>query len=154
MLFATGSTTIHTEQAEAMMKALSNASLPSTAASIVSPEETEMPKLSGIDIDSSKVQIENSQLENLDDEIMPSIGSIAHASGKCIPCILWFQLKCTKGVYCRYCHLLHPGQKKKRIRRSKNVRFALRTANGENGTQCGPPAEVQDSEGMRVPSPL
>ena len=75
------------------------------------------------------------QLESTEEEIMPSIGSIPHWTGDCLPCIFWFQLNCAKGVFCGYCHFVHPGQKKKRIRRSKNMRFALRMLNRDEVAQ-------------------
>lgn len=52
-----------------------------------------------------------------------SIGSIDHAAGNCIPCLYWFQAQCPRNVHCTYCHIAHPGQKKKRIRPSKKTRL-------------------------------
>merc|ERR1719329_2055890 len=46
---------------------------------------------------------------------LSSVGSMAHSSGRCSPCIVHFQLMCVKGVGCSYCHLSHAGQRKKRI---------------------------------------
>eukprot|EP00930_Biecheleria_cincta_P077450 TRINITY_DN6474_c0_g1_i1.p1 TRINITY_DN6474_c0_g1~~TRINITY_DN6474_c0_g1_i1.p1 ORF type:complete len:360 (+),score=53.70 TRINITY_DN6474_c0_g1_i1:71-1081(+) len=54
-----------------------------------------------------------------------SLGSLKHPD-KCSPCIFWFGDVCTKGVQCLYCHIRHPGQKKKRIRPSKNTRMQMR----------------------------
>lgn len=56
---------------------------------------------------------------------LSSIGSLSHASGSCVPCVFWFQLACASGVRCTYCHLAHPGYKKKRIRPSKRTRLEL-----------------------------
>lgn len=60
---------------------------------------------------------------------LSSIGSISHLAGRCQPCLFWFQASCGKGVRCSYCHLRHPGQKKKRIRMSKKVRLELQAMN-------------------------
>lgn len=51
-----------------------------------------------------------------------SVGSIAHARGKCSPCVFWFKSACAKGLSCTYCHFRHKGQKNKRIRPSKKTR--------------------------------
>jgi len=51
-----------------------------------------------------------------------SIGAALHVSGECKPCVLWFAQRCTKSILCTFCHLTHPGQRRKRIRASKRVR--------------------------------
>lgn len=59
---------------------------------------------------------------------LTSLGSIQHASGKCLPCLFWFKGACAKAVQCSYCHVKHPGQKNKRIRPSKKTRVHMRKA--------------------------
>eukprot|EP00930_Biecheleria_cincta_P077452 TRINITY_DN6474_c0_g1_i3.p1 TRINITY_DN6474_c0_g1~~TRINITY_DN6474_c0_g1_i3.p1 ORF type:complete len:341 (+),score=53.46 TRINITY_DN6474_c0_g1_i3:89-1111(+) len=54
-----------------------------------------------------------------------SLGSLKHPD-RCSPCIFWFRDVCTRGVQCEYCHFRHQGQKKKRIRPSKNTRMQMR----------------------------
>lgn len=66
---------------------------------------------------------------------LSSIGSISHGAGRCQPCLFWFQATCGKGVRCSYCHLRHPGQKKKRIRMSKKVRLELQAMNASESPQ-------------------
>lgn len=58
----------------------------------------------------------------LDPLNLPSLGSAEHGRGNCLPCHFWFSATCVKGYNCRFCHLVHAGQKKKRIRPSKRTR--------------------------------
>lgn len=58
-----------------------------------------------------------------------SVGSIRHNFGECIPCLYWFQATCGNGAACTYCHLLHPGQRKKRIRPSRQIRVEMAEKN-------------------------
>lgn len=53
---------------------------------------------------------------------LPSVGSAGHAEGNCAPCLFWLSQRCLKGRHCMYCHIVHKGQKKKRIRPSKRTR--------------------------------
>lgn len=45
---------------------------------------------------------------------LPSLGSAAHARGRCIPCDFFHKGKCTPGVNCKYCHLCSSGEAKSR----------------------------------------
>lgn len=67
---------------------------------------------------------------------LPSKGSSFHPNS-CNPCLFWFKGSCDKGFTCKYCHLLHEGQKSKRIRPSKRTRM-LRAGSGQ-----GEPAAAQ-----------
>jgi len=57
-----------------------------------------------------------------------SVGSLLHnmESRTCRPCVFWFQNLCNKDFYCTYCHIVHDGQKKKKIRASKSTRRRVR----------------------------
>lgn len=55
--------------------------------------------------------------------MLTSIGTTKHAEGECQPCIFWFRGECNRGLKCDHCHLVHPGQKRKRIRPSKATRL-------------------------------
>mmetsp|Transcript_26703 Transcript_26703/g.61467 ORF Transcript_26703/g.61467 Transcript_26703/m.61467 type:complete len:226 (-) Transcript_26703:105-782(-) len=63
----------------------------------------------------------------------PSIGSRNHPDS-CNPCVFWFKSACAKGAGCSFCHLLHEGQKKKRIRPSKKTRQLRAAAMGRDGS--------------------
>eukprot|EP00929_Paragymnodinium_shiwhaense_P030732 TRINITY_DN17365_c0_g1_i1.p1 TRINITY_DN17365_c0_g1~~TRINITY_DN17365_c0_g1_i1.p1 ORF type:complete len:362 (-),score=66.93 TRINITY_DN17365_c0_g1_i1:161-1246(-) len=54
-----------------------------------------------------------------------TVGSINHPES-CSPCIFWFKGECSKGIGCSFCHYVHEGQKKKRIRMSKRSRLQRR----------------------------
>lgn len=60
---------------------------------------------------------------------LTSIGTMMHEAGTCRPCLFWFKGQCSKDVSCNYCHLVHDGQKSKRIRPSKRTREINRAAN-------------------------
>lgn len=53
-----------------------------------------------------------------------SAGSLLHSmeNATCKPCVFWFQKACHNDFYCDYCHVVHDGQKAKRIRASKSTR--------------------------------
>eukprot|EP00747_Dinoflagellata_sp_TGD_P172456 gnl/TRDRNA2_/TRDRNA2_208985_c0_seq1.p1 gnl/TRDRNA2_/TRDRNA2_208985_c0~~gnl/TRDRNA2_/TRDRNA2_208985_c0_seq1.p1 ORF type:complete len:289 (+),score=37.17 gnl/TRDRNA2_/TRDRNA2_208985_c0_seq1:146-1012(+) len=55
-----------------------------------------------------------------------SVGSINHAEGKCVPCAYWFRGICVHSIVCRHCHIVHDGQKFKRLRPSKQTRQRMR----------------------------
>lgn len=57
---------------------------------------------------------------------LTSVGSIKHAEGNCDPCAYWFKGMCTHGVECRHCHVLHAGQRARRLRPSKSARHRAR----------------------------
>lgn len=75
------------------------------------------------------------QIPRNDQGQLASLGSIRHASGKCSPCIFWFNSSCMKGLSCTYCHFKHKGQKFKRIRPSKKTRQSRRDCEGEEGEE-------------------
>lgn len=99
--------------------------------STVDPEETfQQAAIVPDKIRTAWVEDVNEHIPVAESGELPSIGSIAHADGKCQPCLFWFQLTCKKGVLCTYCHIAHPGLKKKRIRLSKKVRLELQAMQG------------------------
>lgn len=60
---------------------------------------------------------------------LTSIGSIHHRiDGPCRPCIFWFKGICVKKLQCTFCHLMHDGQKSKRIKPSKRTRMQMKAA--------------------------
>lgn len=65
---------------------------------------------------------------------LTSVGSIAHADSSCSPCAYWFKGVCAHGVACRHCHLVHDGQKRKRLRPSKQARQRIRKRQGRDGS--------------------
>lgn len=76
---------------------------------------------------------------------LTSLGSIDHALGNCIPCLYWFQSQCSRSVDCTYCHIAHPGQKKKRIRPSKKTRLNIeRTLAKAAGVSDKPPERLEE----------
>jgi len=60
----------------------------------------------------------------LGSEVLPSIGSGAHATGECRPCAFFHKNRCVTGRTCLFCHLCDAGEKKRRLRlqKSKHVR--------------------------------
>jgi len=50
---------------------------------------------------------------------LTSLGSLSHKSGTCKPCAYWFKRACKNGVACYNCHIVHDGQKPKRLRPAK-----------------------------------
>lgn len=65
-----------------------------------------------------------------DEGHLTSTGSIEHFAGTCKACVFWFRMSCIKGLNCPYCHLVHSGQKQKRIRPSKSTRLKRRAEAG------------------------
>jgi len=62
---------------------------------------------------------------------LTSVGTARHQFGDCRPCHFWFAGSCRKGVSCVYCHVPHPGQRRKRMRPSKHTRQRMRDALAE-----------------------
>jgi len=61
-----------------------------------------------------------------------SIGTIGHFKNECTPCCYWYRGICRNGVACRNCHMMHEGQKAKKLRPSKQARQkAARQKGGE-----------------------
>lgn len=56
---------------------------------------------------------------------LTSLGSVLHEDGQCKPCAYWFKSLCKNGVACHNCHLVHEGQRPKRLRPSKQARMQL-----------------------------
>lgn len=56
---------------------------------------------------------------------LTSLGSVPHEDGHCKPCAYWFKGLCKNGVACHNCHLVHEGQRPKRLRPSKQARMQL-----------------------------
>lgn len=54
-----------------------------------------------------------------------SIGSRAHGTPQCKPCLFWYRGVCIKGQRCAFCHLPHPLQEIRKMRPSKKVRSIL-----------------------------
>ncbi|CAK9069451.1 Uncharacterized protein SCF082_LOCUS34773 [Durusdinium trenchii] len=48
-----------------------------------------------------------------------SLGSLFHKEGQCKPCAYWFKGQCKNGICCHNCHLVHQGQRPKRLRPGK-----------------------------------
>jgi hypothetical protein len=67
--------------------------------------------------------------------LLTSIGTIPHylhpIGEKCKPCVFWFQETCHKGEMCLHCHVLHNGQKVKKIRASKTTRALRKNDNSK-----------------------
>lgn len=55
----------------------------------------------------------------LGSEVLPSIGSGAHATGECRPCAFFHKNRCVTGRTCLFCHLCDAGEKKRRLRLQK-----------------------------------
>lgn len=91
---------------------------------------------------------------------LASVGSIRHATNECAPCAYWFKGICKYSVACHYCHYLHPGQKSKRLRPSKQTRMRMRKweaqkqesgsqpAGEETGSELGDGHEIGSLEGQ------
>lgn len=47
---------------------------------------------------------------------LPTVGSAAHALGRCKPCAFMYKDGCQSGINCQYCHLCPPGEKQRRKR--------------------------------------
>jgi len=60
---------------------------------------------------------------------LTSVGTLKHADGQCKPCLFWFEGKCKRSVLCSYCHVVHRGQTRKRIRPSKRYREKMAVEN-------------------------
>mmetsp|Transcript_58003 Transcript_58003/g.168254 ORF Transcript_58003/g.168254 Transcript_58003/m.168254 type:complete len:552 (+) Transcript_58003:77-1732(+) len=59
-----------------------------------------------------------------DDGLLPSLGSVLHASGTCRPCAwFWKSVGCQNGSECQHCHLCPDGE----LKRRKKVRALQRT---------------------------
>eukprot|EP00435_Cladocopium_sp_Y103_P064715 s251_g26.t1 len=56
---------------------------------------------------------------------LTSLGSVLHEDGQCKPCAYWFKGLCKNGVACHNCHMVHEGQRPKRLRPSKQARMQL-----------------------------
>lgn len=80
-----------------------------------------------------------------------SVGSIGHANGDCKPCAYWFKGVCAHGVMCRRCHIVHSGQKSKRLRPSKQARQRIRQKlhQGEAADDASQDSESQVVQQLR-----
>mmetsp|Transcript_89087 Transcript_89087/g.276870 ORF Transcript_89087/g.276870 Transcript_89087/m.276870 type:complete len:373 (+) Transcript_89087:90-1208(+) len=52
---------------------------------------------------------------------LPSKGSALHPWGACKPCAFVFEVGCTNGVNCQFCHLCEPGEKKRRKKERRRM---------------------------------
>jgi len=77
---------------------------------------------------------------------LTSVGSIGHATGQCSPCAYWFKNICKYKVDCHYCHFIHPGQKSKRLRPSKQTRMRLRKLEAQKAVASNGDVSVQSGE--------
>mmetsp|Transcript_34632 Transcript_34632/g.78287 ORF Transcript_34632/g.78287 Transcript_34632/m.78287 type:complete len:163 (+) Transcript_34632:24-512(+) len=57
---------------------------------------------------------------------LTSLGSIKHASAKCMPCLHWQAGHCWQGALCHRCHVGHPGNQLTRVRPSREARNRIR----------------------------
>jgi len=55
-----------------------------------------------------------------------SVGSAAHATNMCKPCVFLHNGMCLKGIKCQFCHMQHGPEQVKRVRPSKRTRNLLR----------------------------
>lgn len=62
---------------------------------------------------------------NLEDGTAPSLGSLAHESGSCKPCLFWYHGLCHKARRCAFCHIPHHPNEVSRVRPSKKTRNLL-----------------------------
>lgn len=77
---------------------------------------------------------------------LTSIGSTQHLSGACTPCAYWFKGICKYSIACHYCHFVHPGQKSKRLRPSKQTRMRIRKWEAELSAQNENTSAPYDSD--------
>lgn len=84
---------------------------------------------------------------------LTSIGSLQHAGKACVPCAYWFKGICKYSILCHYCHIVHAGQKSKRLRPSKQTRLRMsKKCGAQMGTE---PEEQEDVEAAgRQAAPL
>lgn len=75
---------------------------------------------------------------------LTSVGSLQHACKSCAPCAYWFKGICKYSILCNYCHLVHEGQKIKRLRPSKQTRLRMR----KYGAQRGAELREEDAEAV------
>jgi hypothetical protein len=72
---------------------------------------------------------------------LTSLGAIKHESGECFSCAYWFKGLCKYGISCNYCHMVHPGQRGKRLRPSRQTRMRMKKHEArkaeEDGTRDG-----------------
>eukprot|EP00747_Dinoflagellata_sp_TGD_P200422 gnl/TRDRNA2_/TRDRNA2_73830_c0_seq1.p1 gnl/TRDRNA2_/TRDRNA2_73830_c0~~gnl/TRDRNA2_/TRDRNA2_73830_c0_seq1.p1 ORF type:complete len:263 (+),score=35.50 gnl/TRDRNA2_/TRDRNA2_73830_c0_seq1:70-858(+) len=85
---------------------------------------------------------------------LTSVGSIDHASGNCSPCAYWFKGMCAHSLMCRHCHLIHPGQKSKRLRPSKQTRQRMRNLRVATGTNHRDPSGTDEDAIVEQPHSL
>lgn len=78
---------------------------------------------------------------------LASVGSILHERGECSPCAYWFKGICKYSVSCTYCHVLHEGQKSKRLRPSKQTRLRMRRWEAMQQQPSHEEAEGEASDG-------
>jgi hypothetical protein len=95
------------------------------------------------------------QIPRSEDGSLTSVGAMSHPLN-CKPCAYWFKGVCRYSVTCRFCHRAHDGQKKERIRPSKEMRAKIKTMTmkGQNDADT----EAADSgdahgESSRAPPP-
>lgn len=68
---------------------------------------------------------------------LPSIGSAGHQQGTCRPCAFFWRppSSCQNGVFCEYCHMCGPAEKK---RRQKEKKMTMKTMQHEQIQQSQP----------------
>jgi len=82
-----------------------------------------------------------------DDGELTTVGSIAHPQ-QCNACVFWYNGACNKGLVCEFCHLLHSGQKKKRIRMSKRGRLAKKAQEEAEAEADAPEPPQSQNDGQ------
>lgn len=63
--------------------------------------------------------VEPAQATNVQE--LPSLGSAGHRHGTCKPCSFFFRAGCSPGPQCEYCHLCDAGEKKRRLRKKREL---------------------------------
>eukprot|EP00439_Symbiodinium_sp_Y106_P069170 s529_g11.t2 len=91
----------------------------------------------------------------LGSEVLPSIGSGAHATGECRPCAFFHKNRCVTGRTCLFCHLCDAGEKKRRLRLQKSkhissVHFVLDDLALARELELTPSQAAQEADSLPV----
>ncbi|CAE7577223.1 DJA6 [Symbiodinium sp. CCMP2456] len=91
----------------------------------------------------------------LGSEVLPSLGSGAHATGECRPCAFFHKNRCVTGRTCLFCHLCDAGEKKRRLRLQKtkhisSVPFVLDDLALARELELTPSQAAQEADSLPV----
>jgi hypothetical protein len=96
-------------------------------------ESDNVSEVSTADTQSADIPVSHETTEDvLGINLLPSLGSLNHASGTCSPCGFFYKGGCSQGTECKFCHLCEEGSiELKRKMKRKIVKATFRQKVGD-----------------------